>query len=538
MILERLGQRLSLLHWEAQDLPRRQQTMRSAIAWSYDMLSTDEQAVFRRLGIFAGSFSLLAGEAVAEPLGIDTIEGLASLVDKSLVRLHGRDLDNVRYILLEGCQAYARERLIEAGEQDDVAQLHAMHYLSLAERAEPELMGRDQRRWFERLEQAHENMRAALRWFLGRDGERGLRMATALGYFWEARGYPAEGRRHLEDALAQVASPDPRLRAKALSRLGNLLTWLADEVDNPTAVLTEAAELARSVGDVPTLARALTALGVLGLFTREWEQSRGYLDEARAYWRDLRDDWETAFTLLYLGANEFGQGHDEEAVRFLEESLSLYRVIGDGPARGIVLIWLVYTIRESGDLPVAVGRLEELRELSDQSDDRRLLYLCGAGTTWLLREHADPEQLVRVLGAIWQLREMMGIDRSRIFYTNVVLETTTQTLQTRLGPEAYDAAFAEGRRLSFQEMAALLRELLEAAEQGSTPRQTVQSGPLSPREHEVLHLIAEGLSNKQIAVQLIIAESTAKYYVTGIFNKLGVDTRAQAVAVAAQRGLL
>src|SRR5205807_10257650 len=172
-----------------------QQRLRSAIAWSYELLSPAEQALFRHLGVFAASFSLQAAEAIAAPLAVDGLEALASLVDKNLIQVQGTDRDTVRYVLLESMREFARERLTEAGELEEAGRTHALFYLGLAERAEPELIGREQRRWFGRLEGAHENMRAALRWLRDHDGgERALRLATALGYFWEVRGYTAEGR--------------------------------------------------------------------------------------------------------------------------------------------------------------------------------------------------------------------------------------------------------------------------------------------------------------------------------------------------------
>ncbi|HEX6510346.1 MAG TPA: hypothetical protein VF221_22170, partial [Chloroflexota bacterium] len=173
MILERLGQRLSLLHWQAHDLPERQQTLRAAIAWSYDLLSSEEQALFRRLGIFTGSFSLEAAEAIAddtcdlddrhsEPTQVprlDALEGLASLVNKSLVQVQRREEDIVGYSLLESVRAFALGQLTQAGELDAVGRSHALYYLDLAEQAEPEFTGQGQRGWFLRLEQEYENLR-------------------------------------------------------------------------------------------------------------------------------------------------------------------------------------------------------------------------------------------------------------------------------------------------------------------------------------------------------------------------------------------
>lgn len=539
-ILERLGQRLSLLRWQAQDLPERQQTLRSAIAWSYDLLSPEEQALFRHLGVFAGSFSLHAAEVIAESLEIDPLEGLESLVDKSLVEVQGRDLADVRYILLESMREYALERLEEAGELEDARDAHGRYFLALAERTEQELSGRQQRSWLQRLEATHDDIRAALTWLLDRDeGELALRMAAALGSFWVIRGHWAEGRRRFEEALARASGADPHLRARALSGLGSLLVWLADDLEGPRAVLTEALELARSLQDTQTTARTLTSLSALGISLNEWDQSKQYMEEALTCWEAAGNEWEIANTLVHLGVLEFRQGHYQEARRRLEESLARYREIGDVSARGgSPFIWLAYTAGEQGDVPAAVAQLQELCELGSQTQDRLLLYQAGAGVIWLLRERSDPEQLTRLLGAIQQVMAMIGMNRGRASYAARLISLTTDALRKRLGQMAFETALTEGRTLTFQQMSTLIHELLEGAAQGSSIEEPVHESLLSPREQQVLQLVAEGRSNKEIAKELIIAESTAKSYVTGLFNKLGVDTRAQAVAVAAQRGLL
>jgi len=543
MILERLGRRLSLLRWQAKDLPERQKTLRSAIAWSYDLLTEDEQTLFRHLGVFAGGFSLEAAEAIAEPLGVDAIECLASLVDKSLVQVQGRDRDTVRYVLLESMREYALERLEEAGELEEARRSHALYYLALAEQAEPELTGQEQPLWFGRLEWARENLRAALRWLLDCDeGELALRLAAALDYFWEARGYIAEGRRQLDEALGRAPDADPHLRARALSRLGSLLVWMADEVEHPRAVLTEALELARSVQDPVTIARSLSLLGVLGLVTKEWDQGRRYLEEALTFSQEAGDNWGIAYALVYLGAMELRQGHHQEAVGLLEDSLARCREIGDRSARGFPLFSLVYAAGELRDVPGAVTHLQELLDLSNEAQNRRLLYLCGEGVTWLLREQGDAEQLARLLGATQQLRDTTGLDRGKIVSTAMLLPIAAEALHARLSQAAFEAALAEGRTLTFQQMSDLIRKVLDDAAQGGAPEEAGQEARgatiLSPREREVLRLVAEGLSNKEIGKRLFIAESTARYHVTGVFKKLGVDTRAHAVAIAAQRGLL
>jgi non-specific serine/threonine protein kinase len=543
MILDRLGQRLSLLRWQAHDLPERQQTLRSAIAWSYELLSPQEQLLFRHLGIFAASFSLGGAESVIEPLGVDVLEGLASLLEKSLVQVYGPEGDTVRYVLLESIREFARERLVDAGELEDAERRRALSYVARAERAEPELTGPQQRVWFNRVEWGHEDVRGALRWLLDHDeGERALRLATALGYFWEVRGYTAEGRRWLEETLERADGADPGLRARGLSWLGFLLIWSADEPAYPTDILTEALEVARAVQDRETIARSLMHLGVLDHLIEKWDRSRRELDEAMAYWRDLGNTWGIASTLLYRGGIELRQGHFQEATRLLEESLARLRAMNDESALLWVLFSLAYIAGEQGNLSEAVTYLQELLQLSEEAQNRRHLFLCGLGALYRLRDQGDPEQLARLVGAMHQLREMMGIGWGKIVSAAIpFLPIASEALCTRLGHEAFESALGHGRVLSFPQMASLVGDVLDAGDQSDASEKATdehRSTILSPREQDVLQLVAEGLTNKEIARRLILSEYTIKSHVTSLFNKLGVDTRAQAVAVAAQRDLL
>jgi tetratricopeptide (TPR) repeat protein len=401
---------------------------------------------------------------------VDGLETLASLVDKNLIQVQGRDLDNVRYVLLESMREFARERLTEAGELEAAGRTHALYYLGLAEQAEPELVGREQRRWFRRLEGALENLRATLRRLLDHgDGERALRLATALGYFWEVRGYTAEGRRWLEAALAQAPEADPGLRARGLSWLGFLLILSADEPEYPAAVVTEALELARAVQDRETIARSLMHLGMLDHLIEKWDQSRRELDEAMTYWREAGNTWGIASTLLYRGGIELRQEHYQEATRLLRESLARFRAMHDESALSWVLFSLAYIAGEQGNRPGAVTYLQELLQLSQETQSRRHLYLCGVDVLWRLRDQGDPEQLARLLGAMQQLREVMGIGWGKIVASAIpFLPIAAEALRTRLFQEAFEAARAEGRSLSFLQMATLIGDVLDAAAQGDT----------------------------------------------------------------------
>jgi predicted ATPase len=213
-MLGRLGRRLKLLTGGARDLPERQRTLRGAIEWSHTLLDEGEKTLFYRMAVFSGGRTLEAVEAVCDAQGdlpIDALEGVSSLLDKSLLRQEEGPNGEPRFIMLETIHEYARERLQESGEAEEIGRAHAGYFLALAEEAELELTGSDQAEWLERLEVEHDNMRTALRWSLeGEDPGLGLGLASALAHFWLVRGFWSEGRGWLEEVLAGNAGTRPK----------------------------------------------------------------------------------------------------------------------------------------------------------------------------------------------------------------------------------------------------------------------------------------------------------------------------------------
>ena len=226
-MLERLGSRLKLVTGGARNLPERQRTLRGTIEWSYTLLEEGERVLFARLAVFSGGRTLEAIEAVCDAKGdlpVDTLDGVSSLLDKSLLRQEEGLKGEPRFVMLETIHEYAREMLEASGEAEEVRRLHAEYFLALAEGAEPELTGPDQLACLERLEAEHDNMRAALNWSLEKEPETAFRLAGMLARFWEIRSDFSEGSRWLEAALRQSGHPDTvteaATRAKVLSEAG------------------------------------------------------------------------------------------------------------------------------------------------------------------------------------------------------------------------------------------------------------------------------------------------------------------------------
>src|SRR5262249_47555497 len=229
-LVNRLSSRLDVLTTGARDAPTRHQTLRGAIAWSYDLLTAPQQRQFEGLAVFAGGCTLEAAEAVANPngvLGMSTLDGVNDLVTQSLLRRIDGASDEPRFALPETIREYALERLANSGAEVDTRDCHAAYFLALAEAAEPQLSGRGQAEWLARLEREHDNLRAALRWLVEHgDPEIGLRLCAALWRFWYMHGHLTEGRERLAELLAlsdasAVSEAPAAVRAAALGGLGS-----------------------------------------------------------------------------------------------------------------------------------------------------------------------------------------------------------------------------------------------------------------------------------------------------------------------------
>jgi len=371
-LLARLEHRLRVLVGGARDLPARQQTMRDAISWSYELLSGPEQALFRLLAVFEGGCTLEAAEAVcgaAVPEGdgagdaLDVLQGLTALADKSMLRAGDDAAGEARVGMLETVREYGLERLASAGEAEAARRAHAAYYLSLAEEAEPELRGAAQVEWLERLDADRDNLRAALEW-LQRQGEptEGLRLAGALWRFWLVRGYPGEGRGWLERLLQRaetggVAAP-AMVRAKALNAAG-VLAWSQGDHARAATLCEAALALYRAGDDTAGMALSLTHLGFVAADQGEYRRATELLTESLRLYRRLGDPWGIAQTLSNLGVVAAQQGDFAEATRLLEESLPLRRGLGNKRGIAVALSNLGNVAVDQGDYRRATALFEE-----------------------------------------------------------------------------------------------------------------------------------------------------------------------------------
>lgn len=469
------------------------------------------------------------------------LDGLASLVDKSLVLSEEQAGGERRFRLLESIRQYALDELVRQDDQNAVGQAHAAYYTALAERADPELRGRDQGVWLVRLDQELDNLRSALAWsFEHEHGELGLRLAVALAYFWARGSLFLERRKWLERGLASAPQAPRRLRAEALSRLGATITLMGDGSE-ARPILEEALVLGRALEAASVIVLSLAYLGWLAIRAGDVGAARSLLDEAVGAAQQAGEDWLGREARMTLGFAAITAGQLDWAGELLAAALTAARELGDELASGRALIYTARVHHGAGETDRAVAALREALVICGRVGDASLLAYAAYGALRLAADTVQTGRPAELLAALTVLPSPGAMMSTTVVFGG--LQDVQVRLRERLGEETYGAAVAAGRVLTFEQTLALARQLLLDVESGGggngdARAERASDEPLSAREQAVLHLLAEGLSNRAIAHRLAVAERTAKAHVTSVFNKLGGATRAQAVAVASRQGLL
>jgi len=587
-LLSRLHDRFALLTNGAADHPARQRTLRGALDWSYNLLAPDEQALFARLAVFAGGATVEAIDHVAGE-GVATLDALASLIHKSLLEQTDRD-GEARFAMLETVREYALEQLTHAGEAAGVQRAHARVMLDLAERAAPELTSGRRGPWLSRLDLEIDNLRAALEWAVadGTDASvtLGLRLAAALLWFWRFRGYAAEGQTWVAQLvdLPLAATPAARETRAAALVSGGALAWLRDDHATARALLEESARLAQTAGQTRVEAYALANLGQALMGQQDFAAARAVERESVRLFRALDDRWGLAQALLFLGRAERDGGDHEAARAAAEASLRLFTDLGDEWAMALSLSHLAFLDYLQGDTRQARQRLEQRLAIEARLGDKwstnqallllanidlaegdftRAAGLCRRGMAGL-REFGleaalvDPldvlgcalaglgqyEAAARVWGAATAIREASRLTPSAGRRADIHFDAFVARARDALGAERLAAAIAAGAALSLDDAVALAAPpaspdtaALSAASPAIPPAPTTGS-PLTPRETEVLRLIAQGRTNPETARLLQLSRHTVDGYVKEIYRKLNVSSRAEAALTAHNFGLV
>jgi predicted ATPase len=512
-LLTRLASRLQLLTGGARDLPRRQQTLRAAMDWSYDLLNAAEQKLFRRLSVFVGGCSLEGIEAVCDTKGdlnVDLLDGMASMVDKSLLQQVERANGETRFVMLETIREYALEKLKASGEEALAKRAHAAYCLVLAEEEATEPSGAQGTGWLERFALEHDNFRAGLEWLTETgDAEWGLRLGTALFRFWEIREYLAEGRERLGRLLKLAGAAAPtksRTRAlfaagvlageqgdyasaeKLISESQNIARELGDNtgvavslnalavfardrgnVATARALFEESLALWRELGDLQAVARALSNLANVVKLQGDYDRARSLYAECLSIFRGLGDRTGVAWSLNYQGDVARDQGDSAAARTLYEEGLAIFRDLGDRWGIAGTLADLGSLAREQRDYPSAHSMYREsiiiFHELDHKRGIARLLecFACSAAAQF------RAECSLRLAGAAAALRQNIGAPLTPA--EQVKLEASLDPARQAMTNRAGGTAWLEGWAMTFEKA---IEEVLipEAVSPSSSPTST------------------------------------------------------------------
>ena len=564
-LLARLSGRLKLLTTGPRDVPLRQQTLRDAIAWSYDLLSPEEQALFRRLSVFTGGFTLEAAEAVAggeEVRGRDgqgnasppvplsplppALDGIAALVDHSLlVQDEGVD-GEPRFRMLETIREFALSALEDANELAATRYLQARHLLELAEHMLDPAYTSEEAVLLRRLEPELDNFRASLTWLLdasdagSNNAMLGLRLAVALTRFWDTRGYLTEERDWLHRALDRVPRAETPAHGLAYTALG-VNYWFSEQQQAAEEWQQKALDLWRALGDDRNVVQSLwflamiaakhgdaarldelaaeaaplaphigvtlwqmvpqSVLALAALTRRDGRRARALFESTLEFHARHNFQWPHAWVLGMVAESARIAGEREDALRFSQQSLAEFNVHGD-----------IY------------GQMELLSNIAH--------FAIAFG---------QAETAARILGSVASIRPAVG---KRITWGTISEFDTTSEARQALGDAAFDNAFGRGREMSIPDAVALALSVAPApapqpalTDPAPTHRPDDAIG-LSPRELEVMRLLVDGKSNEEIGEALYISPRTASTHVANILGKLNVSSRAAAVAVALKQQLV
>ena len=622
-LLSRFSQRFMVLTGGGQDAPARQQTLRNTIAWSYELLDAGEQQLLRRLSVFVDGCTLEGVEGLYQALGEETInvfDGLAELVDKSLVRQSGQEDGEPRFGMLETIREFGHDALTACGEAEAAQRAHALYYLGFADAAEMALQGPQDALWFARCKQEYANLRTAMHWLLERgETELALRLGAALWqFFWIQEGFQ-EGWHFLEQALKRSEGVSVAVRARAFATAGRLAVYQGN-TERGERLCREGLALARQVGDTRGIIRATFHLAEVHYIKGEVVISRGLCEKCLELAQKAGDRFFMAFTSHALAHFSLRQGDYDKTRQLTEEALRRFRELGVKHMMCHDLFQLAGVLVRQGNLVSAQALVEEGLVLARElGHDRMYMANIVAEITLLqgdltsarllfekslayFQERANEKQAGWVLSFLGKISAAQGdyqaaqayyeasllrngeVERNlvpldippaleglaavaaaqgnatwavRLWGTAEALreehadflapvyrpdyEQAVAAARLRLGEQRFMASWAEGRTMTPDQVLTTKERTAEPAGQhlahlAKSP--AAFPAGLTAREVEVLRLVAQRLTDGQIAEQLVISPRTVNTHMTSIFNKIQVSTRAAAARYAMENHLV
>jgi predicted ATPase/DNA-binding NarL/FixJ family response regulator len=627
-LLTRLSQRFQVLTSGTRDAPVRQQTLRNTLEWSYRLLDATEQRLFRRLAVFVGGCTLETLEALSVALDGEAgavLDGVASLLDKSLLHQREQGEGESRLMMLETLREYGLECLKLNEEEEITRCAHASYYFTILEKVGPNLNGPDQRKWLDLLEREHNNLRSALQWSTERkDAELALQLSHGLSMFWYLRGYQVEGRQWLDRVLAASEDAPTSLRVQVLHGATRLALHQGD-FSQAQEMAEKMLALCRKTGERRYIALALRRLGEIAEVKHNYGAAYSLLEESLEILREIMSHHspgltETIKRNLAYGLTDLApmisyQGDFARAYALGEEGLALFRELNDWKGMVFGLGRLGKIMIAQGDYARAYAEQEEAfsqaRELDLKNDATSLLHLLGQialyqgdgaaagrllketlapytalGSQWrrahvlvllatigasqgddaevrslyeeclaTLREIDDKEAIaafleevaeaviqkspawgVKLWGCAEALREAVGIAFSPMEF--FPYKRSLATAQACLGQQSFATTWAEGRTMTYEQALAVYRPTPKPVSTSSTNSRVPSPNQLTNREIEVLRLVAQGLTDIQVAEQLVISPHTVNAHLKSIYGKIQVTSRSAATRYALEHHLM
>ena len=442
-MLALLDERLDLLSRGARNLPERHRALRDTVAWSYELLGPDEKTLFTQLSVFGGGFALESAVAVCDA----SLDGVATLLDDSLL-----DRDGPRFKMLETIREYALEQLAAEHEPDEVRRRHAEHFLKLAE-SDPVP---EQAAWLARMDAERDNFREALSWSLDtREASLGLRLAAALWEFWWVRGYLAEGRGWLHEALTRGRSAAPELRARALHAAGSLATRQGD-YEAAASLFEESLAMWEELDDSAGTARSLLSLGTVAAEQGDQERAIELSERAAQIYDDSGDQRGHALAISNLGGIALERGEYAKAASLSEQAYGLFETLEDSEGMAFALVNQGFAALSQKQYEGAIELLRQALRRLAELEFRDVIGYCFEGLAAVLAFTKRPEEAARLLGAAEALRESLGVGLAPAEQTTH--DETVEAVRAALAEDRFATAWRHGRELPLDDAVAYALE--------------------------------------------------------------------------------
>jgi predicted ATPase/DNA-binding SARP family transcriptional activator len=442
-MLALLNERLDLLSRGARNLPERHRALRDTVAWSYELLGPDEKTLFTQLSVFGGGFTLESAVAVCDA----SLDGVATLLDDSLL-----ERDGERFRMLETIREYALEQLAAEQEPDDVKRRHAEHFLKLAE-SDPVP---EQAAWLARMDAERDNFREALAWSLDtREASLGLRLAAALWEFWWVRGYLAEGRGWLDEALVRGRTAPPELRARALHAAGSLATRQGD-YEAAAGLFEESLAMWEELDDSAGTARSLLSLGTVAAEQGDQERAIELSERAAQLYEESGDQRGHALAISNLGGIALERGEYSKAASLSEQAYGLFETLEDSEGMAFALVNQGFAALSQKEHDKAIELLRQALRRLAELEFRDVIGYCFEGLAAVLAFTGRPGEAARLLGAAEALRESLGVGLAPAEQTTH--DETVEAVRGALTEDRFEAAWRQGRELPLDDAIAYALE--------------------------------------------------------------------------------